>query len=78
MNADQIYKRRWKLLEQAAGSASILQPFFAQAASDNINVIRAFGHGSTPSLVLQPSPGKQAHAAWYVGVRLLLERLVAL
>lgn len=50
---------RWELLEHAAGDASSMQPFFAQAASDNINVIRAFGHGSTPSLVLQPSPGRQ-------------------
>lgn len=47
-------------MEKAAASASVLQPFFAQAARENINVIRAFAHGSIPSFVLQPSPGKRS------------------
>ena len=37
---------------------SVTENLFKQAVADNIQVIRAFGHGATPSLKLQTAPGE--------------------
>lgn len=37
---------------------SITENLFNQAVADNIQVIRAFGHGATPAFKLQTAPGK--------------------
>lgn len=37
---------------------SVTENLFKQAVADNIQVIRAFGHGATPSFKLQTAPGE--------------------
>ena len=37
---------------------TVTQQLFSQAVADNIQVIRAFGHGATPAFTLQTAPGE--------------------
>lgn len=39
---------------------TVVQHLFSQAVTNNIGVIRAFGHGATGNFILQPSPGTSA------------------
>lgn len=59
---------RWMLMEAAAGrlkpngafpnGQTVTQHLFSQAVADNMQVIRAFGHGATPNFILQTGPGE--------------------
>ena len=50
----------------AAGRADVVQWTLATAASMQLNVIRAFGHGVSPSFPLQYKPGASNTRLLYI------------